>query len=259
MFNLKINIMKRFLSLIFVLVFCFNVKAQTSLTEAVDFYSVDEYDTEVHLFDILDHGQFALLYFFFSDAESSPVFDPCIADAFYHFGANQDEVYFIGVAPSDDSLSIDGWKTKYEMDFSVIHWFTYGSRAQDICEDYGVQIFSTLVLIAPDRKILIDNIWPITSSDALIEEIEAAMQPYLGVNEIENNAFNIYPNPASSEVKIISEFNGESDVNIYDMTGRCVKNLRVSDISNATVNISDLNRGVYFMNVNGRVQKLVVE
>ena len=137
----------------------FNVKSQTSLTEAVDFHSIDDYGREVHLFDILDGGQFVFMYFFFTDAESTPIFDPCIAEAYHHFGDNQNEVYFVGIAPSDDSLSIDGWREEYGVDFPVIHWFTEGTTAQDICEDYGVNIFSTAVLIAPNHEIIINNIW----------------------------------------------------------------------------------------------------
>jgi len=43
------------------------------------------------------------------------------------------------------------------------------------------------------------------------------------------------------------------------MTGRCVKNVVVSDMSNATINVEDLNQGVYFMNINGVIEKLVIE
>ena len=43
------------------------------------------------------------------------------------------------------------------------------------------------------------------------------------------------------------------------MSGRCVKETRISNINNATINISDLDKGVYLVNVNGKVEKLVIE
>ena len=46
--------MKKVITFFVALILCFNVKAQTSLTEAVDFYSIDDYEREIHLFDILD-------------------------------------------------------------------------------------------------------------------------------------------------------------------------------------------------------------
>ena len=80
-----------------------------------------------------------------------------------------------------------------------------------------------------------------------------------GTIEIVESAFNVYPNPASSEVRISSAMNGEANVSIYDMTGRCVKEIRVADISNATINVNDINKGVYFINVNGNVEKLIIK
>ena len=80
-----------------------------------------------------------------------------------------------------------------------------------------------------------------------------------GTIEIVENNFNIYPNPATSEVRISSSMNGEANVSIYDMTGRCVKEVRVADISNATINVSDINKGVYFINVDGNVEKIIIK
>ena len=77
--------------------------------------------------------------------------------------------------------------------------------------------------------------------------------------EIAAKAFNIYPNPASTDIKITSEMSGQAEINIFDLTGRCVKNIRVSDISNATINVSDINKGVYFININGKVEKLTIK
>ena len=72
--------------------------------------------------------------------------------------------------------------------------------------------------------------------------------------ELVEKTFNIYPNPASTTISVIGE-NG--DAKIFDMTGRCVKEVKVID--NTTINIEDLNGGVYFFNVNGKVRKLIIK
>ena len=54
--------------------------------------------------------------------------------------------------------------------------------------------------------------------------------------------FNIYPNPAQSMISIKSALNGEAQVSIFDMTGRCVKEVTVENMNNATINVEDLNR-----------------
>ena len=43
------------------------------------------------------------------------------------------------------------------------------------------------------------------------------------------------------------------------MTGRCVKSVYAEDVSDATINVEDLDKGVYFIEINGKVEKLVIE
>ncbi len=92
------------------------------------------------------------------------------------------------------------------------------------------------------------EIFSTTKGDALVEA---------GAN------FNIYPNPAQSMINIESSLNGEAQVSIFDMTGRCVKEVSVADMSNVAINVEDLNKGVYFIAVqqdkNYNIQKLVIE
>lgn len=80
--------------------------------------------------------------------------------------------------------------------------------------------------------------------------------------EMEAN-FNIYPNPAQSMINIESSLNGEAQINIFDMTTRCVKQVSVSDMSNVSINVEDLNKGVYFISIQQNnsysIQKLVIE
>ena len=248
--------MKRFLSLIVVLMLAFGVKAQTT---APDFFCIDDYERPVHLYDILDNDQYAFLYFFIPNTEDQEgQFSQIIAETYYNYGANQDEVYFIGIAPTGDSLSANWWSVDYQVDFPIIHKFTEGDDVHAICTAYGAKFLATVRLIAPDRTIIINDVWPINSTQHLIGEIDAAIEAHkngtLSIAEL-GNEYAIYPNPATSEVKIVS--NGEANVKIFDMTGRCVKDVTVAD--DATIDIKDLNTGVYFVNVNGKVEKLVVK
>ena len=77
-----------------------------------------------------------------------------------------------------------------------------------------------------------------------------------GCEELVKTNFSIYPNPASSTINIVSE--AEGTAKIYDMTSRCVKEVKIEGV-NTTVNIEDLNQGVYFININNSVKKLVVK
>ena len=74
-----------------------------------------------------------------------------------------------------------------------------------------------------------------------------------------SNAFNIYPNPATSVVYVESELTAKAS--IIDMIGRSVK--EVEFIGNTAINIEDLNQGIYFISIlegnNRHVQKLIIK
>ena len=73
----------------------------------------------------------------------------------------------------------------------------------------------------------------------------------LGVNESFSKKFGTYPNPVNSIVNVSNNDNIIlTDVVINDINGRTVKNFKINNLSEVELNISDLNSGVYFMNIN---------
>ena len=76
------------------------------------------------------------------------------------------------------------------------------------------------------------------------------------------NRFEIHPNPATTTISIEGVLNNNAQVSIIDLTGRCVKEVEISDVV-STINIEDMERGVYFISVkqgdNNYVEKLVVK
>lgn len=77
-----------------------------------------------------------------------------------------------------------------------------------------------------------------------------------GYDELVKTNFSIYPNPASSTINIVCEEKGTAK--IFDMTSRCVMEVQIEGV-NTTINIENLNKGVYFISVNESVKKLVVK
>ena len=85
----------------------------------------------------------------------------------------------------------------------------------------------------------------------------------LGVKENLASKFSTYPNPANNTVNISNNYNITlSRVNITDVNGRNVKTIDVNNLSEVQMNVSDLNTGVYFMNIDtdsGRVVKKFIK
>ena len=79
------------------------------------------------------------------------------------------------------------------------------------------------------------------------------------VSENIANTVAIFPNPAKNELTLTSEFNGTNDVKIINSVGQIVKEF--SFMNETTVNIDELNTGVYFVKIVGEnitTKKLVV-
>lgn len=77
---------------------------------------------------------------------------------------------------------------------------------------------------------------------------------YDAVGEYEAASFNLYPNPASSVIRIEAEAAAEAQ--IMDMAGRMVMSVNVNEGENS-VNVADLANGVYFVKINGSVVKFI--
>ena len=469
--------MKKIFTLILIAILSFNIKAQTSLTEAVDFTGTDCYGEEtINLFEILDRGQYVLIDFYFYSCPPCQTAVSRVVEAYEAFGCNKHDVFFLEVTHVDNDEICQWWAEKYGVGYPTISRDGGGVEIRDA---YNVPQFPTLVLIAPDRKILLQDMdydsikelgaqyiidqlaqfgieqhncddpvvsdpvvdvkidettyttitatftpseecasyhlmisteaemaqwagafgmdieslvvsWGLAKNTAythtwkdqvpnteytiyvlpkdaegnalpmektkvsteilggegvsvidlevevlsntsvfvtatpneetseyhyiLIEKayadsigIDSTMQiiyedPYAlydidewewidltakteyyaiaqgknvngewgeitkvefvtsleDVIEFVENNFKIYPNPATSHINIKSEMTGKGEVGIYDMTGRLVKNVCVSDLSNATINLSDIEKGIYLININGKKEKVVI-
>ncbi len=73
-----------------------------------------------------------------------------------------------------------------------------------------------------------------------------------------SNKFSTYPNPANNTVTVSNDENLlVTDVNITDINGRTVKNMKVNNLSEVEMNVAELTAGVYFMNVTTDAGKAV--
>ncbi|MBF6642363.1 T9SS type A sorting domain-containing protein [Flavobacterium sp. J49] len=89
----------------------------------------------------------------------------------------------------------------------------------------------------------------------------------LGTNLANNdylaNSFNVFPNPTSDVINVTSnEGNVITSLSIVDINGRIVKSLEATNNTLNQINVSDLNSGVYFININsvdGKVSKKFIK
>lgn len=86
----------------------------------------------------------------------------------------------------------------------------------------------------------------------------------IGINDVmaNSNAVTLYPNPAKNHITIESRVN-LNKIEILDLTGKFVREIKVSSSLAQTIDITDLNSGVYFVRYSNetetKTQKIIVE
>ena len=75
-------------------------------------------------------------------------------------------------------------------------------------------------------------------------------RPVASADSFFANNFSMYPNPVANELNIVAKTNNTINaISIVDMNGRTVKNTNDAGMNNTSVNVSDLNSGVYFVTI----------
>lgn len=76
-------------------------------------------------------------------------------------------------------------------------------------------------------------------------------QSNVGINETNAVSFSLYPNPASSTLTLQSNVDMQNaEVKVFNLIGETI--LTQNKISNSTLNIEELNKGIYFLQVSIR-------
>ena len=176
----------------------FGVKAQCPLSTAVDFTATDCHGMEVHLFDILDAGQYVLIDFFFTSCNPCQQATPKIVESYYAMGCNMHDVFYMEISDRDSDAACQTWCQTYGVEYPTISGAAGGST---ICGNsmYRIPAFPTVILIAPDRSILINDLWPINNTQTVITALENH-----GLQQHDCDGPNVFPT-VHIEVDLVTE------------------------------------------------------
>lgn len=168
--------MKKLVTLFLALLIGFGLKAQCPLTQAVDFTATDVHGTEIHLFDILDSGQYVLIDFFFTSCNHCQQATPKIVESYYAFGCNQHDVFYMEIATGDSEAACLNWVNNYGVEYPTISGAAGGTG---ICSQYGIPQYPTVILIAPNHQIVIQDLWPISNAQTVVNALVAqGLEPH---------------------------------------------------------------------------------
>lgn len=73
---------------------------------------------------------------------------------------------------------------------------------------------------------------------------------------------NVFPNPVINDVHLYSNFDGKADISIQDISGKILierKNIEINHNEPFSIDVKDLNAGVYFLNIRSNEQSLTLK
>jgi cytochrome oxidase Cu insertion factor (SCO1/SenC/PrrC family) len=164
--------MKKLITLFLALAIGFGLKAQTDLTQAVDFTATDCHGTEVHLFDILDSGQAVLIDFFYTTCPYCIQTIPYMVQSYQALGCNMHDVYYMEIScrGTDTDQVCQNWCQSHGVEYPTISGPAGGSN---ICNQYHIEYYPTVILIMPNREIVIQDLYPIPNAQTIINQLGA--------------------------------------------------------------------------------------
>lgn len=108
-------------------------------------------------------------------------------------------------------------------------------------ELYAVGYYTFNFDLNPDAGTLI----PASESGSFISKFEATSS--IGLNEEIENNFSLYPNPAQEFIQISGLNSGEITFSVFSLAGELIKKGKIT--SDETIDVSQLNKGVYLVNM----------
>lgn len=162
----------------FLLLLSTSLYSQCPLEEAVDFKTVDINGDSIHLFELLEsEHKYVLIDFFYADCGPCQNSAPSINEAFEYFGCGDFDVAFISISDRDSDSICHIFDETYGVRFTTISGIEGGGT--QIANQYEIQAFPTVILIAPDLSIVEQDIYPIPTAGHIINPLE--------IYEIEQN------------------------------------------------------------------------
>lgn len=220
--------------------------------QAPDFTASDCHGHEIHLYDILDRGQYVFLDFFHYSCGPCRDQMPYIVESYYYFGCNYEDVYYIEVSHVDNDEKCLQWCDEFGVEYPTVGRDGGGVVVKG---KFHAPFDPFLMLIAPDRSIVL-NSWATFSGIENLQMIIDAYEPYeiehhqcyAGVAADDRTTVGVFPNPADGFVNLSVDESGV--VRVYNALGQMVDSF-VAESGMVRLVTEKYPNGLYFVQVNG--------
>jgi len=178
-------------------------------------------------------------------------------------------LFFLGGNGVELTLDEESWVTlgvSYDYTTGRVTWrgpgingFVMGAAAGTDPDEVDIAATSGSTATVPNTAAttgLFDNI--IISNTDVDSLLGLAATPAIVANQL-----SAYPNPANDVVTISNDNSiAMQSAQIVDINGRTIKTVNLNGVSQATINVSELTSGIYFMNITterGKISKKIIK
>lgn len=219
--------------------------------DAPDFVAVDCNGNEVHLYDILDSGQYVFIDFFHYTCGPCRELMPFVEESYYYYGCNDKDVFYMEISSDNASLCMQ-WIEEFDVEYPTISKEDGGGEIRSVYRIPGDPFF---MLIAPDRSIVLSS-WYNFGFDDFQSIVDAfapfdiqVYQCYHDVEEESEANYELFPNPADTFMNL--SVKGSSLVQIYNALGQLTDSFVVEN-QQVKIETGNYPEGLYFVQVDGQ-------
>ncbi len=135
-----------------------SLSAQVAVETAPDFTVKDVDGNQHHLYDYLDNGKLVVIDFFTTNCGPCQTYASEVSASYEYFGCNYADVIYLGINWGSDNDLVRQFDSVWGAYYPSASGLQGGGNA--VVDLYQVQSYPTVILIAPDRSILNNHIWP---------------------------------------------------------------------------------------------------
>lgn len=243
--------------LVFSVIGLFSVQAQCPLTTAVDFTATDVAGVEHNLFDYLNSGKYVLIDFFFTTCSPCQATAPKINETYEHFGCNTADLIVLGIDNGNTDAQVITFDETYGTHYPAISGIEGGGNA--ICSSYGIPAYPTIILIAPDKSIVKQDIWPIATAQTLIDIITPYGPSEASCSGTASNLADVISFSIPNQVSTVIE-NEKITITVYENTdlSAVIPTFTISPNAKATFEGTEIISGTTAIDLSDGPDTLVV-
>jgi thiol-disulfide isomerase/thioredoxin len=221
-----------------------------------DFTVTDVAGNTHSLYAICEAGNYVLIDFFAywcgPCAQIAPIFD----EFYTKYGCNAGNVFSLGMESDANSTleQLNTFKQQAGISSSTLPTVLGSQGGNGVRGQFGVGAFPTIVLIGPDKKMINNDIWPISNGVASFEAAfpsgtlteMSCSSASIDQSELSAN-LTLFPNPVVDVLNIAID--QITNINVVDASGKSVFNADYETLDQVEFSVKDLEAGIYFLNV----------